>query len=182
MRFVAVMLICAGLLGSVAWCQFMLTREVRVDITREANGHAEHAPAESAGGVFRLELTPTFNAADDPFAVRTDPSQATSRLRVSRGDTVVLDHTRDLRRHESIVAGDLAFTGQEVELFVRATPAADEAAHSCAVRLRLFNSQGALCDDVTLWSQGGGRAVAGTVTLRLEPRLESLDRGLGERE
>ena len=180
MRFLATILIAASLLGAVAWCQFSLTREVRVDVTRGAEGHGGHAHRPDSDGIFRLEITPTFSAGDDPFAVRLDPAAATPRVQVRHGDRLVLNHTADVRRHERIVVEDVTFPGDRVELFVQATPAPADARHTCALRLRLFTADGAMCDDVTLWSEGGGQNVAGTVTLGLHPRLRTLDRGLGK--
>jgi hypothetical protein len=178
MRFLAAGLLAALLLGSVAWCQYAFTRRVAVDVTRAAHGHGRAETAE-AGHTYRLELTLSFAATRDPFALRTAPDGDAPRLCVRYAGAVLLEHTADIPRDEGVTLDGLALQGDAATFFVQATPAPDDARHPCALRVRLWRDDGALCDDKTVWSEGGGARVAGSVTCGLDPRPAPVDRGLG---
>jgi hypothetical protein len=60
---------------------------------------------------------------------------------------------------------------------VEAVPQAGEALRSLPLRVQVFR-QGALCDDVTLWTDGGGAKLERRIDISLEPRRAALDRGL----
>lgn len=179
MRFLSALAIAALLLGSVAWCQFALTRHIDFNVAREVHGpggeHADHAGEHR----YRLDVTTSFNAAHDPFALRTDDGAKTVRLRIKHGESVLKEVAEDIARGTTLSADDLAFSAEQVRLFVEATPEVSEAIQPCALRLRLYRDDGALCHDETLWSEGGGAQVVGSVTCGLEPILASVDRGLG---
>lgn len=177
MRFIAVILIAAVLLGAVAWCQYAFTRHVTVDITREAHGHAE-VHDKPYSDLYRMEVTPSFDAGADPFALQVDDAPAAARLALRGPVGIILEHRADIRRGETITVDEVKLGGLQAEVYVEAVPSPDDAARPCAVRLRVFNDAGAECDDTTIWSEGDGHVVAGTVHVRLVPRLESVDRGL----
>jgi hypothetical protein len=178
MRFLFALLIAVALLGAVAWTQRALTRQVRFDVTRDVDGHA---PAAGAGAAhtYRVDVMPAFDAVRDPFAVSVDQEAETPRLVIRQAGAVLLQRTEDMARGETVSIDGLALAGKRVELFVEAVPSEDDARFPCALRLRVFRDDGALCDDVTLWSAGGGLPVSGTIVGNLEPDRAFLDRGLG---
>lgn len=180
MRFLAALLIAALILGSVGISQHMLTRRVHFDVTRDADGHG-NAPAESdSTWRYRLEFTPTFDAAVDPFAVRLDAADESPRLLVRYAGEALVRLERDWRRGEVEALDSVAFSGTDAELLVQASPSEAESVRSCGLRVRVLREDGVLCDDQTLWTEGGGAALVHTVSINLEPILEQLDRGLGE--
>jgi len=177
-RFLAALLIAAAILGTVGISQHMLTRRVRFDVTRDAHGHAPVEP--SAFQHYRLEFTPTFDAVTDPFAVRLDASEEAPRLLVQYAGEALIRLDRDWRRGEVVALDSATFAGTDAELVVQASPSGDDSTRSCGLRVRVIREDGVLCDDQTLWTEGGGAALLQSVMVSLEPILEQLDRGLGE--
>ena len=175
-RFAAALLIAAVLLGSVAWCQNLLTQGIEVRLTRDV--HAEETEPEegNAEAEYELVLTPGFDAASDPFAL--DVSEKTARLLVREGDKELLRYEQDVRRGQSIRRADIRFGGNPVDLFVEAVPTPDDAANPCALRVQVMRGK-TLMAETTLWSAGGGSVISAPVRLKLEPHRERLDRGLG---
>jgi len=180
MRFLASIAIAVVLLGGVAWCQQMMTRQIDFDITRSAHSHAGNED-ESSKHSYRLEIVPSFAGQSDPFALRTGEDADTARLSVRHGGRTLLDRSKDFDRGEKITVPKLDFAGEELELHIEATPSIDAAQNPCALRVRLYRDDGALCDEATLWTEGGGAIVSSSVVLSLSPQRESVDRGLGER-
>ena len=74
----------------------------------------------------------------------------------------------------------VSLAGTSTQLFIQASPSGQEADKPCGVRVRVVRADGAICDDQTIWSEGGGALLAQTVDVSLEPVLERLDRGLGK--
>jgi len=179
MRFLASIGIATALLGGVGWCQYLLTRSLDFDVTREAHTHTEPAEQEQSHA-YRFEIVTSFAAAHDPFALRIDETGGEVRLLVRSGERVLLEQTEDIQRGQLVTSPDLRFAGREVSLYVEASPTAQDARHPCALRLRVYRDDGALCDEVTIWSGGGGEKVGGTISCSLEPKLNSVDRGLAE--
>lgn len=180
MRFLATILIATALLGSVAGLQHAVTRRVRFDVTREAHAAGEHVDTSDVAHTYRIELTPTFAAADDPFAVQVDATNTPPRLQVRYEGRVLLEHREDIRRGETITVPDLRFDAARVSLYVEASPTSEDAARPCALRVRIYRDDGALCTDATLWSEGDGAQLAGTIDTDLAPIRVSVDRGLGD--
>ena len=181
-RFLSTALIGVVLLGSVAVCQWALTGTTHFDMTREAHGHAGGLGHLDGAPVFRIELTTTFDAGDDPFAVKLDDAVETDRILMKAGETIVLERKEDVLRGEAVSVADIPLSGETVELFIQAVPSGDEGLRACGIRVRVFTAEGSLCDDQTVWSEGGGAVVAQALTVQLTPRLASGDRGLGERD
>ena len=177
MRFVASILVTAALFGAVALTQRGLTRQVDFSLTREVEDHGHGHAETDEGGTYSLRVTVGFDAARDPFALSLDDAEPTPRVLVRHGDDAILSETRDLQRGEVLSVPDLGFSGEDVALYVEATPNAEDAAHPCGVRVQLFRDE-AFCDEVTLWSGGDGLNVSGEVRLGLRPKLARLDRGL----
>jgi hypothetical protein len=178
MRFLSSLALSAALLGAVAWCRYALTRNVSIDITRRTHAHDQpHTDTQSAEYV--LEVTPAFDAVDDPFAVQVGEEQDTARLVIHHAEREIYRRTEDLRRGETVRIDDVRFGGDAVHLYIQAVPAPEQALHPSALRVQLIRDE-VLCDETTLWSPGGGARVSGEAVLHTSPNLQTLDRGLGE--
>jgi len=175
-RLVATLLIAGLLLGSVGLCQWHLTRRVEFRMSRDV--HEEDIHLDDGNHTFDVVLTPAFSAIDDPFAVRVDNSAA-PRLVVKYAEGTVFLHTEDVRTGEKVTIRDVSFGGDRVSLYVEGNPSSEDAARPCALRVQILRD-GVVCDDQTIWSEGGGTKPAGSLDMSLEPRLRTLDRGLGE--
>ena len=111
-----------------------------------------HDVEQSAAGRFTVEITLTFDAGPDAFAL--DPSSAPAVLLQLRGTDVV-------RRTDSIAAGEQVradhvqgiVTGKN-EFFVQATPQDGVAAVARAVRVRILRDGNPVADE-TLWAEPG---------------------------
>lgn len=179
LRFLLTIVIASILLGSVALCQHRLTRQVAFSIARDVHGHAGETPAQHGREPHTLMLTPGFDAADNPFALRVETAAA-PRIVVRHAGRDLAAWTNDVARGTVLAFSNLFFEGESVELHVEASPSPDAARRPCALRLRLLQG-GVACDERTLWSRGGGDRLSGSVKMDLAPRLQSLDRGLGAR-
>jgi hypothetical protein len=177
-RFVAALAIAAAILGAVGWSQFALTRSVKIDVAREAHGHKSDGVRESAPLNYRLELTPTFDAAVDPFAVRAGPEDDAPRLLVRYAGADLLRSSDDLRRGEPVVLESVELRGALAELFVQASPSEEDARRACGLRVRLIREDGIECDDQTVWADAG-TPLSVALRVKLTPTLARLDRGLG---
>jgi hypothetical protein len=110
---------------------------------------------------YRLELTPTFAAAPDPFALQLDASAARPAL------VVKLNGEEILRRTDAVTAGEVIVietlppvrTGEN-EIFVEAAPPGDAALQSHALRVRVARGAQTVADD-TLWTEPGASLSAG---------------------
>ncbi len=180
MRFLAALLIAAVILGAVAVSQHRLTHRVQFDVTREADGHGHDESEAGESWLYRIELTPTFDAVTDPFAVRLAAEDEVPRLLVRHAGQDLLRLTRDLHRGEIVALESVALKGDDAELLIQASPSGADAVRSCGLRVRVIREDGVQCDDQTVWSEGGGSAVVQAVRVSLAPILEQLDRGLGE--
>jgi len=179
-RFLAALAIAAAILGAVGRAQRVLTQRVRFDVTRDAHDHHHEEPQAGETWHYRIELTPTFEAASDPFAIRTDAAEGVPRLLVRHAGQDLLRLARDWSRGQVVVVESVSLAGTSTQLFIQASPSGQEADKPCGVRVRVVRADGAICDDQTIWSEGGGALLAQTVDVSLEPVLERLDRGLGK--
>jgi hypothetical protein len=134
---------------------------------------ASHEAEQAAAGRFQVELTLTFDAGPDEFAL--DQSDAPALLVQLRGRDV-------LRRREPLAAGEqivVDVTGLVAgrnEFFVQATPRDVGASLARAVRVRVLRDDVPLADQ-TLWSEPG-EIVQGAIEVELpawslEPGNES---------
>ena len=123
-----------------------------------------HASAEPppAAGRFSVELTLSFDAAKDDFAVGDEPAVV---VRMAGHDLIRADEPvtagQPLRAEDvaGIVQGSNAF-------FFRAVPAPDFISRPCAARLRIFRDDNVIGEN-TLWSPPGG-VVVGEVVVEVE--------------
>jgi hypothetical protein len=176
-RFLGAFVVALVLLGSVALCQYGLTRTVEVELTREADGRGR-ALAAGTHDRYRLVLNPTFDVRDDPFALDTGAAGEV-RLMVRAGTRELVRWTDDVVRGQTIEVDDVVLAGDSVELFVEATPTGGEASAQLALRVQVLQD-GVVFADETLWTPGEGAPLSQRVTLELKARRGSLDRGLGE--
>ena len=175
-RFLSTFLVALALLGSVALCQYGLTRAVDVELTREVHEHGG-AEAAEAHDRYRLVLNPTFDVRDDPFALDAGASGEV-RLLVRAGTRELVRWTDDVVRGQAIEVDDVELSGDTIELFVEATPAGGQASEPLALRVRLLQD-GVVYADETLWTPGGGVPLSQRLNLILKAQHGSLDRGLG---
>ncbi len=180
MRFLTALIIAALILGAVGWSQHALTNRVRFDVTREAHSHEKSTNDGEPRWSYRIELTTTFDAVDDPFALRSSDVAKSARLILRYSGSDLLRRESDLHRGDSILTEPIDLPGEEVELFVQATPSPQEALKACGLRVRLILEDGAVCHDQTVWTDGGGLSLAATINVSLKPVLAQLDRGLGD--
>jgi hypothetical protein len=130
-----------------------------VDTLPERNHANEEAPP--AAGKFSVELTLSFDAAKDDFALENEPAVV---VRMAGRDLIRADEPltagQPLRAEvPGIVQGSNAF-------FVRAVPAQDFISRPCAARLRIFRDDDVIGEN-TLWSPPGG-LVEGEVAVEVE--------------
>lgn len=121
---------------------------------------------EILGSDYVLEITPTFGAEADPFALR-DEDQAPATLLVRLGGVDVLREARPLARGETLRIEPL--TGLQAgrnELFIEASPSFEESHLAHALRVKLLLS-GVVQLDRTLWGEAGTK-VTGTVEFLIE--------------
>ncbi len=118
-------------------------------------------------GHHTIEITPTFTAEPNPFALRLDESPTPAALLVRLND-------KELLRLTDRVAGGRPVMIEEVkglvlganEIFIEASPPDTKANVNHAVRVRVFRDDVPV-SDTTLWSEGGS-AVSGVVRFELK--------------
>jgi len=106
----------------------------------------------TAPGDFFLQLTLTFDAGPDAFAL--NPATAPSLL-IQRNGQDLLRRTDHVAAFEPIEIRPLVDVVRGVnEFFVQATPTAVDPGASRSVRVRMFQDEAAI-GDATLWSEPG---------------------------
>jgi hypothetical protein len=131
-----------------------------VDTLPERTHAAEEPPP--AAGKFAVELTLSFDAAKDDFALEDEPAVV---VRMAGRDLIRADEPltagTPLRAEDvaGIVQGSNAF-------FFRAVPAQEFISRPCAARLRIFRDE-TVIGESTLWSPPGG-LVEGEVVVEVE--------------
>lgn len=168
-------LVAALMVGSVALCQFALTKKLDVQLTRDVDTHDESSDAGSEKN-YRVELTFGFSAAEDPFAL--DAGRAGSkRVLVEQNGNTLLEWTQDVSDGQTLVVSNVFARQKAVELFIEAIPSPGEAQRPVPLRVQLFQGT-ALCDEQTLWSHGDGQPVASIIVLKSDAGRLTVDRGL----
>lgn len=114
----------------------------------------------AAAGVYRIQLTPTFGATPDPFALRLDENAASAAL------VVRLNGEEIYRATDRLGAGAVVEVSPvpglrvgENELYIEAAPPMDEAGQAHALRVEVFRDEAPLVDE-TIWSAPGVRLAA----------------------
>jgi len=121
---------------------------------------------ERLSGNWILELTPTFSAEADPFALETEDGApapievslnavpvALDSLRVVRGDALQIENLGELQQGPN-------------EVFVKASPPLHESDLNHGIRVRILDGQAVLADE-TIWGNRGA-LVSGSVTFKLK--------------
>lgn len=121
---------------------------------------------KAAAGNYTLEVTPTFSAAPDPFALQVDEAKpaaalvvrldTTELLRLS--DTVEKGKTLRVEKIQGLVEG-------ENEIFLQASPPTGEG--RSFVQLRLLRDETPVAEEV-FWSEGGLQ-VTGSLRYTIRP-------------
>jgi hypothetical protein len=147
---------------------------------REEAAAIREFQALEAQGVYRLEITASFDAESDPFALDIDDTTNPSALLVRlRGEEI-------LRREEGVKAGSPivvspveGLTVGRNEFYMEASPPLDLAERSHAVRVRIFRDETALLDR-TLWTEPGVR-LATAFEIDIRPESAGEEKTDGER-
>jgi hypothetical protein len=110
---------------------------------------------------YRLELTPTFAAAPDPFALQLDASATAPALVVKLNGEELLRRTDTVAAGEVIVLEELPqLRAGENEIFIEAAPPGEAALQSHALRVRVAHGAEMVADQ-TLWSTPGAALSGG---------------------
>ena len=147
MRFLTVIVIWMVFVGGLSF--YMNQRE-------EAGAVREFQTIE-AQGVYRLEITTSFDAEPDPFALDIDDTANPSALLVQLGGEEILRREEGVKAGSSIVVSPIeGLTVGRNEFYIEASPPLDLAERSHAVRVRVFRDETALLDR-TFWTEPGVR-------------------------
>ena len=150
MRLVLVLILWAAIIGGVT-----LYMEHRGG--RAVSAVSLSAP-ELADRHFILEVTATFDAEPDPFALRTDGS-AGAGIVVRRGGEEIL-RSDTLRAGEPVTVPVEGLRAGVNEFVFEAAPPSGEVGRAAGLRLRLLEGLSVVADR-TYWAEGGA-VVAGT--------------------
>lgn len=163
MRFILTALIWLVLIGGLSF--YIYQRDARIIPRAQAK-----VAVEVAAAGYLLEVTPTFGAEPDPFALQDD-GQAPATLLVRLGGQDIYRGEQPLARAEVLRIEQVSgLVEGKNELYFEASPPFEEAHLSHALRVRLLRD-GVEQLDQTLWADAGGK-VSGTVIFTLEPTAE----------
>lgn len=159
MRFALVLGIWLTFVGGVAF--YMHTR----DALRTQDTLQELTPVSAEAG-YDMELTLTFDAQPDPFALAADDSKAPPVVAVRLNDRTVAEMREGVAPGMPWIQSNIAgvVIGAN-ELYVEATPPVDQTDLRHAVRVRLLQDDEVLADR-TFWSDGGAK-VAGVLRFEI---------------
>ncbi len=164
MRFIITALIWLILIGGLSF--YIQQRDSRIIPKAQAQIAVE---LESAA--FALEVTPTFGAEADPFAL-LDEGQRPATLLVRLGGQEIYRGEQSLARGETLRIEPLqGLVVGNNELFFEASPAFEESHLNHALRVRLLRG-GVQQLDRTLWTEAGAK-VSGTIDFSLEDAAEA---------
>ena len=130
--------------------------------------HAGPAVVEQrAAGTFTLEITPSFTAEPDPFALLLDEKIKPPALVVKLNGTEVVRKTDRVGAGKPLRVEAIAgmVTGAN-EFYVEASPPADQIGRASAVRVRVLRDDEPIAER-TLWSEPGMR-IATTFQLTIQ--------------
>lgn len=115
-----------------------------------------------AAGKFSVELTLSFDAAKDDFALENEPAVV---VRMAGRDLIRAD--QPVAAGEPLRASEVADIAQGCNaFFLRAAPSQDFISRPCAARLRILRDE-AVIGESSLWSSPGG-LVEGEVLVEVE--------------
>mgnify|MGYP006306966333 CR=1 FL=1 len=158
-RIATAMAVCILFLSGVTW--YMSSRNLG------KSGESNAVELQAAEARYDLEVTPTFSAKRDPFALRTDDREEEAALSVRLGDREILAVKQDAPAGQPIVVHHIeGLVRGWNELYLQAAPPADAYGVRHFVHMRLLRD-GAPVAEKTFWSDGGA-LVAGSVKFRVE--------------
>lgn len=121
-----------------------------------------HQEEQTVAGRFSIEVTLSFDAAKDDFALENEPAVV---VRMAGRDLIRAD--QGVSAGTSLRADDVAGIVQgRNAFFFRAAPGQDFISKPCAARLQVLRD-GAVIGESTLWSPPGG-LVEGELTVEVE--------------
>jgi len=130
---------------------------------------ASTKPETTAAGRFALDVTLSFAAGPDPFALESD--NAPSLLVLHRGQEIIRENTvlapGTIVRREDLASVAIGAN----EFFLRATPQDMNSLAARAVRLRVYRDGNPIAQE-TLWSEPGG-AVEGAIVVNVPPEAST---------
>ncbi|HEY5672184.1 MAG TPA: hypothetical protein VIR78_00595 [Malonomonas sp.] len=164
MRFILTALIWLVVIGGLSF--YIHQRDARIIPQAQAQISVAMTAAD-----YLLEVTPTFGAEVDPFAL-LDEGQAPATLLVRLGGQNLYRGEEPLARGEILQIEPVSgLVEGNNELYFEASPPFEEAHLNHALRVRLLRG-GVVQLDQTLWAEAGGK-VSGTVLFQLEPSAEA---------
>ncbi|MFM1921221.1 MAG: hypothetical protein RLZZ303_2855 [Candidatus Hydrogenedentota bacterium] len=122
-------------------------------------------PVQLPPADYRVELTPTFAATPDPFALRLDEGSAPPALMARLNGVEVLRRDSELAAGETLRIEPLTpLLAGDNELFIDTSPPGEAALQAHALRVRVYRGA-SLVTEQTLWSEPG-TALSGAVRFR----------------
>ena len=137
---------------------------------RQRDAGASEGPTvirlETAAGQYAVEVTPSFAAAPDPFALQIDEQDAGAALVVRLGEREILRVTDHVEGGKPLRIEDVegVVVGMN-EVLVEASPPTDQADRRHFVLLRVLRDEAAIAER-TFWSEGGAK-VAGSLRFEI---------------
>lgn len=127
-------------------------------------------PVETVQGNYRLEITPTFSAETDPFALQADtPKTDSIELRLNGQLLQQPDEAIIRGKILKILNIPVMLTGYN-EIFVSASPPISETDLDHGIRVRLLDGETIIVDD-TIWA-GSGARVSGSVGFQMSMKVD----------
>jgi len=121
----------------------------------------------AATGVFSLEITPTFDAEADPFALDL------IALQVQHAGNTILRRDDKCAANETLLVTEFPENVKIIvgknELYIQAFPGEGALAAANAVRIRVFRDGQPITDN-TIWSEPGA-PVEGTILVDVRPSV-----------
>jgi hypothetical protein len=164
MRFIAIIIIWVVLIGGLKL--FLGHRQALVPLQSQIRNQVT--------GDYRLDLTSTFTAQEDPFALNVDQTESTSAVVIQLGGQDIFPKNKTIEAGKVLNVRDLPdlVLGRN-EFYIEVNPPTDQAQKAQAVRLRFFQGD-QLMQQKSFWSEPGER-LAGTFTVTIAEAHENHD-------
>ena len=127
---------------------------------RQRSNPAGTFEVHEASGAFAVEVTHTFDAEPDPFALQIDTQTGAPALLLRVNGAEVLRRTERVERGIPVrVEPVSALIQGHNEIYIEANPPLDQAERSMAVRIRILRD-GQPVADQSFWSESGSKIAA----------------------
>jgi len=124
-----------------------------------ADARADAPQAEEAAG-YAVEMTTTFEAKPDPFALSLSDTEAPAALRLKLNGATLFERNDNVGAGERMIIDPVPGVRPGAnELFIEAYPPAETSDRSHAVRVRVLHD-GIVVLDATRWSEPGSPLAA----------------------